>query len=276
MYNLKEIIEQIRDTGYPYFRLRGRHSTYVNERINIAENVSKSGKEPSVDDVVAKVKSNVDRIAKGSPQFVFELELLKSPTSNQGGKLGWYEFMKDTSTEEKKETTVPEPPKGLGGLGLGQVQEQMQAINAMNLAMMEPQQKLAAERTALEIDKVNLARDKEIFKKEVAAKEEELKKKEEEYNSQVKRTQKGVEKAFFNIADKYLLNDDAQGLAGANSEVEDTEELDEYQELIDLMAVKVNDSYVAGEIDGEDVKKIVGSVKGLLNKIIKDKGNNDE
>ncbi|MFA5670485.1 MAG: hypothetical protein WC967_14695 [Balneolaceae bacterium] len=269
MLTLDEIIEQIKDANYPYYKLRGRKDIYSSTTIQIGDNLTE--KDPTVEQVIEKVKRHVGIMTKGNPHFIFELELLRTPSSNQTGKIGAFLFVNER-TEGQPEPSVPDQNKIHQPtiMGLGAIQEQTQALMQMNNQMLEPRLALERERTLLEVEKVNLNRDREQFEREKKELMEKLKKDEEVFNSHTERAKKGVEKGLLGLYDAFVNKDEKGGLAGAKTSVEESEELTEEQELINSIAQNMNEHYLAGSIGKDEILKVGAGVQTLINKYKKE------
>lgn len=269
MLVLEQIIEQIKDAGYAYYRLRGRSDVYASSSMNIGDNLAE--KDVSVEQVIQRVKKHVGMFAKANPNFVFELELFKTPQSNQSGKLGVFQFVKEKA-EEQLEKSLPDQNKKVYEptiMGLGAIQEQTQALMQMNNQMLEPRLQLERERTLLEVEKVNLIRDREQFEKEKKELLEKLKKDEQLFNSHTERAKKGAEKAIWGIIDTFVEKED-KGLSGTKTEVEETTELTEEQKLIESIAQNMNEYYENGVLDKAKITLIGGKVQAYINQFKKD------
>lgn len=268
MLTLDEIIEQIKDANYPYYKLRGRKDIYSSTTIQIGDNLTE--KDPTVEQVIEKVKRHVGIMTKGNPHFIFELELLRTPSSNQTGKIGAFLFVKER-TEGQPEPSVHDQNKYQPNIvGLGAIQEQIQASMQMNSQMLEPRLALERERTLLEVEKVNLNRDREQFEREKKELMEKLKKDEEIYNSHTERAKKGVEKGLLGLYDAFIGKEEKAGLAGAKTSVEESEELTEEQELINSIAQNMNEHYLTGSIGKDEILKVGAGVQTLINKYKKE------
>ena len=104
MLTYKGIIEQVKLSNLPYYRLRGRSDSYTSSSITIGDNLSEDA--PTVEQVLKRLKQHVDTYTAGNPNFVFELDLLKTPSSNQSGKHGPFPFVKNEAAEVKENITL--------------------------------------------------------------------------------------------------------------------------------------------------------------------------
>lgn len=264
MLTLDEIIEQIKDANFPFYKLKGRQDVYTSSSMQIGDNLTEE--EPSVEQVIQKVKRHVGMFSKGNPNFIFELELFRTKNSNQTGRLGVFQFV-NKRTEGQPEPSVHDQNKHQPTImGLGAIQEQTQALMQMNNQMLEPRLALERERTLLEVEKVNLKRDREQFDKEKKELMEKLRKDEEVFNSHTERAKKGAEKALLGLYDTFIGSKDEKGLAGAKATVDESEELTEEQELINSIAQNINEYYLAGTIGKDEILIIGAGVQTLINK----------
>ena len=262
MLTLKETIAHIKQAGYPYYRLKGRADSWTDVRTNIGENLTDEN--PTVDAVIDKVKKHVEMFSKNNPTYVFELELLRTPSSTKGGVLGVFTFVKDEVASEQSKQAAPDPaPQPQQSIfGLGAIQEQ---VNAM-LALQEPRAALERERNEVAMKRNNFERDREQFEKEKKEKLEELAELKKTYESGTARAKKGAELAFNSVLDK-LLDDGEKGLSGTKAEVVDDEEQSKEHQLIESIAQNINEHFENGDIDEKGIVKVGAGVQKMINKI---------
>lgn len=259
MFTYLQIIGQVKQSNYPYYKLRGSLNSFTSETINIGDNLSESL--PTVDSLLKSLEKHINICTEGNPKFIFELELFKKPSSNQGGKLGPFKFQVQPVAAVKPKETVADQNL----MGLGNVQEHLTAIGKMNHDLVQPRIELERERSFLEFEKRDLARERKEFERFRTEKEAELKVLETGFTKKSLIAQNGFEKAAYNLIEKFT-GDDSVGLGGT-AIVEETIEPTKEEKYIESIALNILDNSEKGNIDLEGIKTIGAFVQKKINEL---------
>ena len=260
MFGYKEIIGKIKSSGYPYYRLKGRVDSYSNDVVVVGDNLN--DKDSTNESLLESLDIEVKTCIKGNPQFIFELELLKTISSNQGGRLGIFKFIveKDVTPVKTKEAL---PDQNFSGLG--QVQDHIKAVSQMQSDLFQPRLDLQSEKNELMYDRKELARERKEFEKFKSEKEAEIKELETRFNKKSEIAKDGAEKAIWNILEK-LTGKDESGLGGTAEIGEETEATPE-EKMIESIALNILEQQEKGDIDLTDIKTIGAFVQKKINEL---------
>jgi len=258
MFTYKQIIGQVKKSNYPYYRLRGAMDLFTSKTINIGDNLSEES--PTVDAVLSSLKEHIDICIEENPKFVFELELFKTPNSNQNGKHGPFSFIVKSAPEVKTEETT----NNQGFDGFGKLKEHSEALRKMQNDLFQPRLDFQVEKMGLVIQQNDLERERKEFDKFKTEKELELKELKKDYGKKTNIAQKGFEKAAFSLLEKFT--DDGKGLSGAFETGETTDPSKE-EKWIESIALNILQHQEAGDIDLDDIKTIGIAVQKKINEI---------
>ena len=257
MLTYQNVIAQIKSSGYSYYRLRGRSDEFTATTVIIGDNLAEA--DPTIEQVLDRIDKHVTIYTQGNPNYLFELDLLKTPTSSSSGKHGPFLFKKTVT----QQLGNPNPNQNeLMGVGLGQIKEMM----TFNNALIEPRIQLEREKSELFYQAKELERERKSFDEFKTKEEARLKLLEEKYNSRSEIAKDGASKAIWGILESF--SGDKKGLEGAKGEVEEKIENTPEAKLVESIATNIYSHFENKQIDYEGIKKIGVVVQMELNKLI--------